>query len=184
MEIRYVIGDATRPQGSGARLIVHGCNDAGMWGAGFTGALSRRWAAPEQAYRAWARATDALPFALGQVAFVAVEPGLWVANLISRHNIRRAGALPPIRYAAVRQGLARVARFAVRQQASVHMPRLGCGLAGGDWTAIAAIIAEELLARGIAVTVYDLASAGPGSRRVPPLAIPHSAHGGRTDARR
>jgi O-acetyl-ADP-ribose deacetylase (regulator of RNase III) len=137
MEIHYVIGDATRPQGTGPRIIVHGCNDAGLWGAGFTGALSRRGAAPEQAYRAWARATDAVPFALGQVAFVAVEPGLWVANLISQHDIRRAGTPPPIRYDAVRQGLARVARFALQHQASIHMPRLGCGLAGGQWSLFA-----------------------------------------------
>src|SRR3954452_12844595 len=117
MEIQYVVGDATQPQGTGARLIVHGCNDQGYWGAGFTAALSRHWAAPERAYRTWARSTDALPFALGQVAFVAVEPDLWVANLISQHGIRRAGGAPPIRYAAVREGLARVARFAQRQAA-------------------------------------------------------------------
>lgn len=157
MEIQYVVGDATRPQGWGPRIIVHGCNDAGLWGAGFTGALSRRWAAPERAYRAWARTTDALPFALGQVAFVAVAPGLWVANLISQHGIRQPGAPPPIRYPAVHQGLARVARFALQHQASVHMPRLGCGLAGGQWSRLAALITKELLAQHIPVTVYDWA---------------------------
>src|SRR3954447_14510528 len=109
MEIQYVVGDATQPRGPGARLIVHGCNDQGYWGAGFTGALSRRWPQPECAYRTWARSSDGLPFALGQVAFVAVESGLWVANLISQHGIRHAGGAPPIRYAAVRDGLVRVA---------------------------------------------------------------------------
>src|SRR4051794_37963544 len=160
MEIQYVVGDATQPRGPGARLIVHGSNDQGYWGAGFTGALSRRWPAPERAYRAWARGTDALPFVLGQVAFVAVERGLWGANLISQRGIRRAGGAPPIRYAAVQQGLARVARFAHRHQVSVHMPRLGCGLAGGEWPVIAALIANELLAPGIPVTVYDVAPGG------------------------
>ncbi len=165
MEIQYAVGDATRPPGPGARLIVHGCNDQGWWGAGFTGAVSRRWPAPERAYRAWARSTNGLPFALGQVAFVAVEPGLWVANLISQHGIRRASGAPPIRYTAVRAGLGRVARFAEEHAASVHMPRLGCGLAGGAWPVIAALIAEELLTQGIAVTVYDLAPGGPAYAR-------------------
>jgi O-acetyl-ADP-ribose deacetylase (regulator of RNase III) len=160
MDIQYVVGDATRPQGTGARLIVHGCNDQGYWGAGFTGALSRRWPQPERAYRAWARSTNGLPFALGQVAFVAVEPGLWVAHLISQHGIRRVGGEAPIRYAAVRAGLARVACFTQEHAASVHMPRLGCGLAGGEWPRIAALIADELLTQGIAVTVYDLAPGG------------------------
>jgi O-acetyl-ADP-ribose deacetylase (regulator of RNase III) len=160
MEIQYVIGDATQPLGRGARLIVHGCNDQGYWGAGFTGALSRRWPQPERAYRTWARSTSGLPFALGQVTFVAVVPDLWVANLISQHGIRRAGGAPPIRYPAVRAGLVRVARFAQEHRASVHMPRLGCGLAGGAWPVIAAVIADELLAQRIPVTVYDQAPEG------------------------
>ena len=33
--IAYVQGDATQPQGTGARIIVHICNDIGGWGAGF-----------------------------------------------------------------------------------------------------------------------------------------------------
>jgi hypothetical protein len=36
------------------------------------------------------------------------------------------------------------------------MPRIGCGLAGGSWQEIELIIRDELTARAIAVTVYDL----------------------------
>jgi hypothetical protein len=36
------------------------------------------------------------------------------------------------------------------------MPRIGCGLAGGTWDQIEMIIREELIARNIAVYVYDL----------------------------
>jgi hypothetical protein len=35
------------------------------------------------------------------------------------------------------------------------MPRIGCGLAGGKWEKIEAIIDRTLLAAGIGVTVYD-----------------------------
>ncbi len=156
MEIVYVTGDATVPQGAGPRLIVHGCNDQGAWGAGFTGALSRRWSAPEQQYRAWARGTAGAPFTLGAVQFVAVAPDLWVANVLSQHGIRRAGGAPPIRYTAVRAGLQLVAGFARLHQAGVHMPRLGAGLAGGAWPVIAAILAATLLAAGIAFRLSAL----------------------------
>lgn len=155
--ITYVSGDATRPDGAGPRLIAHICNDIGGWGRGFVTAISRRWREPEARYRAWARGDDPQPFALGEVQFVAVEPDLWVANLIGQHGVRRRGGDPPIRYEAVRAGLRRVAAFALEQAAAVHMPRIGAGLAGGDWAVIAAIIEEELCARQIAVTVYDLA---------------------------
>ncbi|HJK89231.1 MAG TPA: hypothetical protein RMH85_21120 [Polyangiaceae bacterium LLY-WYZ-15_(1-7)] len=55
MDIDYVVGDATRPGGDGPKIIVHVCNDVGGWGRGFVTALSKRWAAPEEAYRAWYR---------------------------------------------------------------------------------------------------------------------------------
>ena len=154
--IEYVTGDATQPAGDGPRVIVHICNDIGAWGAGFVLALSRRWLQPEARYRAWSQGNEDTPFKLGQVQFVAVEPDLWVANLIGQHNIRRLKGVPPIRYAAVRTGLKRVAEFAQEHGATAHMPRIGAGLAGGDWATIEAIIAEELGSRGIAVTVYSL----------------------------
>ena len=34
-EITYLQGDATQPQASGIKIIVHVCNDLGGWGKGF-----------------------------------------------------------------------------------------------------------------------------------------------------
>lgn len=45
---------------------------------------------------------------------------------------------------------------ALELEASVHMPRIGCGLAGGRWEKIEPIISDELTSHGIEVTVYDL----------------------------
>ena len=39
--------------------------------------------------------------------------------------------------------------------ASLHMPRIGCGLAGGDWSKVEPLLVEHLCGRGLAVTVYD-----------------------------
>ena len=39
--------------------------------------------------------------------------------------------------------------------AAIHMPRIGCGLAGGDWSEIEPIIHDELSKHDVAVTVYD-----------------------------
>ena len=61
-----------------------------------------------------------------------------------------------MRYDAIRSGLARVRDFAREHGASVHMPRIGAGFAGGDWTVIERVITEELTDQGVAVTVYDL----------------------------
>lgn len=151
--IRYGTGDATAPSADGPLVIVHVCNDIGGWGAGFVLALSRRWKAPEREYRQWAKADDET-FALGEVQFVEVEPELWVANLVGQRGIRRTKAGPPVRYEAIRTGLARVAEFAKHRGASIHMPRIGAGLAGGDWSTIESIVTSELA--DLSVTVYDL----------------------------
>ncbi len=72
MGIVYVVGDATRPSGDGARIIVHVCNDVGGWGKGFVLAVSRRWPEPEREYRRWYRERGPDEFALGRVQFVQV----------------------------------------------------------------------------------------------------------------
>jgi len=157
--LTYQTGDATTPNGTDARIIVHVCNDIGAWGAGFVVALSRRWPEPERAYRAWAKGQGDVPFELGQVQFVTVESDLWVANLIGQHDIARKSVCtdrPPVRYDAIRTGLARVHHFAWQHQASVHMPRIGAGLAGGDWSVLEGIIRGELTEQGVPVSVYDL----------------------------
>ncbi len=157
MPLIYLQGDATRPVGNGAKIIVHVCNDIGGWGKGFVTALSKRWKKPEACYRAWYQGSESFPFQLGEVQFVAVEPDINVANLIGQKSIRTRTKIPPVRYEAIQAGLAKVAEYALKNNASVHMPRIGCGLAGGKWEQILPIIETELLAKGISVTVYDFA---------------------------
>lgn len=155
----YRVGDATAPDMSDGRpaLIVHCCNNIGVWGAGFVMALSARWPAAEQAYLSWYHDPPAdNPFQLGQVQFVPVQPNITVANLIGQRGIAGRSAVPPIRYAAIKLGLNRVRDHALDNGAHVHMPRMGAGLAGGRWEEIERIIVDWLCQFGIPVTVYDL----------------------------
>lgn len=158
MPILYLTGDATRPEGAGLKIIVHVCNDVGGWGKGFVTAISKRWAEPEKQYRAWYRGGPPQGFALGEVQFVQVSPDIAVANLIGQRGIvtrQRNQSSPPVSYEAIRSGLAHVARYAGAHEASVHMPRIGCGLAGGKWEEVEPLIEDELTSKGIDVTVYD-----------------------------
>jgi O-acetyl-ADP-ribose deacetylase (regulator of RNase III) len=158
--IRYITGDATAPVGDGPKVIVHVCNDLGKWSKGFVLAISRRWKEPERVYKAAFSATP--PPALGQVQFVPVEAAIVVANLIGQHGVATRAttkAPPPVRYEAIREGLARIAEHVPASGESVHMPRIGFGLAGGEWTRIEPLVAETLLVADVDVTVYDFASA-------------------------
>lgn len=154
-EITYVRGDATVPSVKGVKLIAHVCNDIGGWGKGFVLALSRRWPEPEAAYRAWHRDRAHNDFGLGAAQFVQVEKYVWVANLIGQRGIRTGSKGVPVRYEAIDKALVHLADRAAELDASVHMPRIGCGLAGGTWSRVEPLITRRLVQRGTAVTVYD-----------------------------
>ncbi|MEZ7156671.1 macro domain-containing protein [Streptomyces althioticus] len=154
-EIRYVRGDATAPSVKGVKIIAHVCNDIGGWGKGFVLALSRRWPGPEAAYRAWHRDRAANDFGLGAVQLVQAERYVWVANMIGQRGVRTGSKGVPVRYEAIDTALDRLAGHALELGASVHMPRIGCGLAGGTWSRVEPLVEERLVRRGIPVTVYD-----------------------------
>lgn len=163
-KITYLKGDATQPQFEGTKIIVHICNDIGAWGKGFVLALSKRWKSPELKYRQWYKDKLylsnelAVPFELGQTQFVMVEadPVMYVANMIAQHGIGKKNNVPPIRYEALTYCLQSVCAMAKMTNASIHMPRIGSGLAGGNWEIIEKIIVQELTQQNIDVYVYDL----------------------------
>jgi O-acetyl-ADP-ribose deacetylase (regulator of RNase III) len=84
--------------------------------------------------------------------------------MIGQHGTKTSRSVgPPIRYEAVDQCLEALAVGAAELGASVHMPGIGCGLAGGRWERIEPLITRRLSEHGIAVTVYDHAPQPPRS---------------------
>ncbi|WP_079177736.1 macro domain-containing protein [Streptomyces mangrovisoli] len=152
--LKIIAGDATNPQAKGPKIIAHVCNDLGGWGKGFVLAVSRHWPEPEREYRRWHRERAGNDFALGAVQMVRVRSDILVANMVAQRGTKVGSGGPPIRYDAVGHCLRTVAERALLDNASVHMPRIGCGLAGGTWQRIEPIIIKTLSARGIAVTIY------------------------------
>jgi O-acetyl-ADP-ribose deacetylase (regulator of RNase III) len=148
-KINYVKGDATKPIGDGLKIIAHICNNVGAFGAGFVVALSKRWLKPELEYRRMKREDRVL----GHVQFVPVTKDIVVANMIAQHDIKPQYGIPPIRTVALRYCLELVNTEAIKTGATIHMPRIGAGLAGGNWSEIEKIINETLT---VDVTVYDL----------------------------
>lgn len=153
--INYLRGDATAPQAKGTKIICHICNDLGGWGKGFVLAISKRWSEPEADYRKWHRERAKNDFSLGNVRFIKVEEYIYVANMIGQKGMKTGSKGPPIRYEAVELCLTKVMNKAQELNASIHMPRIGCGLAGGKWEKIEPIIENTLLKQGIGVYVYD-----------------------------
>ncbi|WP_223598158.1 macro domain-containing protein [Chryseobacterium sp. GVT01B] len=153
--IQYLKGDATAPQAKGIKIIAHICNDIGGWGKGFVLAVSRRWEAPEKEYRNWHRFRSKNNFALGEIQLVQVEKYIYIANIIGQKGIKTGSNGFPVRYDAIEKALTKLSNDALLLNASVHMPRIGCGLAGGKWEEIEPIIERTLLEKNVEVYVYD-----------------------------
>lgn len=154
--INYINGDATAPLGDGHKVIVHVCNDLGKWGKGFVLAISKRWKEPESFYKGSFQSSEKPE--LGDVQLVQVADSITVANIIGQHGVRsprNKTAPAPIRYEAIRKGLSKVSEYAKAHNATIHMPRIGCGLAGGTWEKIEPIIIESVIEQDIKVFVYD-----------------------------
>lgn len=160
--IEYVTGDATNPKGEGLKVIPHCCNTVGAWGAGFVLALSKKSKIPETSYKKWYRdgyytsdRAGKVPFQLGKVQFAPFSKSVIVCNIIGQQGVGYNNGLPPIRYDSIKGGFDMMRELMLADKFSVHMPRIGCGLAGGEWDKIEEIIKETLCNHGIQVTVYD-----------------------------
>jgi O-acetyl-ADP-ribose deacetylase (regulator of RNase III) len=138
MNLHYFIGDATDPIVKPA-LICQVNNDIGGWGSGFVISLSNKNKNPEEAYHRWYK-ENKNTFVLGAIQIVPFTENVWVANMIAQHGIRWKGKIPPIRYDALEKCLNSAYKYAKDNGCTLHAPRLGAVLSGGDWFTIENII--------------------------------------------
>lgn len=152
LTIAYEFGDATQPQGSGSRIIAQLVNDAAALGRGFGRAMSERWPASARVLKDWKASGQ--DFKLGSSKLTALGDGVFVFQMVAQKGVASKKAAG-IRYSSLRMCLSELANNARELSASVHMPRIGAGQAGGDWSIVEGVIFEEIVQKGIAVTVYD-----------------------------
>lgn len=170
--ITYIKGDATEPVGGKAQLLVHVVNDIGLWGAGFTAALSAKWPGVEEEYRKWFYMRNSrnwhMPFELGENQWTIADYldtvygdrpgyGVTVVSMLAQQGVRGRENPRPLRYDALGGCLNKVGKVArSHPDYSVHMPRIGCGLAGGRWAVVEQLIEDALCRQDVPVFVYDL----------------------------
>ena len=88
--------------------------------------------------------------------FATVGDDLMVANMVAQDGFPSSARPVAVDYEALRLTLSVVSAFCQSEGASVHMPRIGCGISGGSWDRVAQLVEETLCSAGVAVTVYDL----------------------------
>jgi O-acetyl-ADP-ribose deacetylase (regulator of RNase III) len=175
--INYVKGDATLPQGDGDKILIHICNDCGGWGRGFVNAINRRWkepkvkvgrsrSIPEYIYRESKRPNFRrnTSHSLGDVSFAPIitndGTNMWVANMVCQAGYQSEENPVPLQYDYLSMCLGEVHAFTSSlmdlgfKQPSIHLPKIGTGLAGGNWNSIEGLLTALLPTEDI--TVYEL----------------------------
>jgi O-acetyl-ADP-ribose deacetylase (regulator of RNase III) len=132
-------------------LIVHGCNCFGTMGAGIAKGIKATFPAAYAADLATARGGRAK---LGSCSAADVEPNggrLFVVNAYTQYDYRGSG--PKVDYDAVRSCF----RWIKEQHSGkrIGLPKIGAGLAGGDWERIAEIIEEELAGEDVTIVKFS-----------------------------
>ena len=147
--IDYIDGDLIKlAKEANFDVIVHGCNCHSTMGAGIAPQIKAKY--PE-AYEADCKTTSGDITKLGTITHT-VNTTPIVVNIYSQFDTkgRRQGKID-LDYDALRSGLQEVkVKFSGKR---IGMPKIGAGLAGGDWDIIEGIIEEEM--RGEYVTIVN-----------------------------
>lgn len=142
MNLHYLIGSALEPVKRPA-VIMHICNDLGIWGSGFVVAVSKKYQRPELMYRKWGTSVSN-KYPLGEIQTIQVEDDVWICNMIAQHDIRMIDGVPPLRLDALKWCMESVNDAAIIRGATIHAPRIGAVRSGGKWEDIEKVIKSTL----------------------------------------
>ena len=166
MGIKYLKGDATSRIGEGKKAIIHVSNCNNGWGRGFVLAISAKWKQPELEYRRlfYRLNQEQSVNLLGHCQFVSVEENVTVVNMIAqkgygknnlqKHRTDEPDTETPLQLWALEECLEEIAIWAKDNKVSIHGPRFGAGLSGGNWKDIEKLINKHM--SDIDVFIYDL----------------------------
>lgn len=132
-------------------ILVHGVNMQGKFNAGLAKQIRQMY---PKAYQDYMRHYEHSALRLGDVIFTPVRPGLMIASAVTQEFYGRDPNYVYVNYHAVLECFKQVGPVAIMTSLPVIHPRIGVGLANGDWSKI-----EDCIHRGLAgfcdSTVYD-----------------------------
>lgn len=134
---------------SQAPVVLHGVNAMGKFGAGVAKVMAGTWPSARQDYL---RAFSEGRIGLGRVVWSAIDARRTVGHLVTQQDFGRIPGRVYVDYGAVAECLRTVAEAAVRGVpgtpardgfGAVALPKIGAGLAGGDWARIEEAVERE-----------------------------------------
>ncbi|MEM9805815.1 MAG: Appr-1-p processing protein [Cyanobacteria bacterium P01_D01_bin.56] len=124
-------------------ILVYQVNCQGVMGAGLAKAIADKWPVVKEEYLDWLNPDDDPSDFLGSWVLTDISPKLFVGSIFGQLNYGRSGCYT--NYLSLASGLSRVYKIAQHRSLPIYLPHgIGCGLAGGDWRVVSALIEQEL----------------------------------------
>lgn len=110
-----------------------------------------------EAYEADQKTEKGAASKLGGGTYGFTPDAVMVWNLYGQYNYGSERGVVYTDYAALGQALAAMGRWLSRSSGAneIGLPKLGCGLAGGNWIIVEQIIKDTLVLFGHHVTIYE-----------------------------
>jgi O-acetyl-ADP-ribose deacetylase (regulator of RNase III) len=134
---------------SNADVIAHGCNCSGGFGSGVAGIVATKYPKARQYYYDQCE----VGWNLGDVQFVEQWDGKVIANCATQQEYLPRGVCHAD-YDAIRSAMMTVKAYVKERGLSVAIPKIGCGLAGGNWDTVRDILVNVF--NDYDITVYHL----------------------------
>lgn len=149
MCIKYIKGDLLQ---SNCQLLCHGVNCSGGFGSGLAGQIAKKYPRVRELYY---KKYNYEGWQLGEVQFVRIKNSLFIANCATQKYYGR-GVQQYVDYNAIETCLREVFSFANENQLSVGLPKIGCGLGGGDWLIVKELINKlSVIYNRLDIVVYE-----------------------------
>lgn len=138
-------------------IIAHGCNCQGKMNSGVAKAIRNRW---PHVYVMYYSEFLHKSIKLGEAMLIPVDlenaPNYKkiVANCYTQ-EFYGYDDKPYASIEAIKSSLTQVADYAVKQNFSVALPPIGCGLGGLSWNDVGPVVEKIFNGRGVRFQVYD-----------------------------
>lgn len=147
--MKKVKGDLIRLAKQGKfDVIVHGCNCFNQMGAGIAAQISKEF---PLAYEIDKKTQRGDRGKLGKYSSAKLDSGLTVVNAYTQYDYGSKGQ--HVDYEAMREVFKRIKQDFSGQR--IGYPKIGAGLAGGDWEKIERIINEELEGEDHTLVIFN-----------------------------
>ena len=155
--ITFKHGDVTTAESG---VIAHVVNNIGLFGAGVAKAIADKWPEVKRDYLHWKGMNNRFhPFSLGHIKLSKVSnlsQDITVAHLLAMNGVKAQWNPNPLDMEALKDCLESVMDVCDSCGFDLHMPKIGSGLAGGNWDEIFEIIKGLDEIYNVNITVWEL----------------------------